>query len=122
MAPVKSYRDLEVWQKGMDLVVQVYQESKAFPNEEIFSLTSQLRRAAVSIPANIAEGHGRTHIKEYLNFLSTAYGSLMELETHILISERLCYLSSEKVQSLLQQAAELGRMLNGLMKALSTAK
>jgi len=104
------------------LVVQVYQRTTAFPREEQFGLSSQIRRAAVSVPANIAEGHGRLHRKEYLNFLSTAYGSLMELETHLLIAERLKYLPSEEVQSLLRQTAELGRMLNGLMKALAASK
>jgi len=76
----------------------------------------------VSVPANIAEGHGRSHLKEYLNFLATAYGSLMELETHLLIAERLRYLRPKEVETLLEQTAELGRMLNGLMNALSSSK
>jgi four helix bundle protein len=118
---IKSYRDLEVWQKGMELVMQVYQKTRSFPREEQFGLVGQMRRAAISIPANIAEGHGRTHLKEYLNFLSTAYGSLMELETHIILAERLTYINSE-AQALLKQTSELGRILNGLMKALAASK
>jgi len=78
---VRSYRDLIVWQKAMDLVVQCYNLTKNFPNSELYGLTSQLRRAAVSIPSNIAEGHGRSSTKAYVNHLMIAHGSLMELET-----------------------------------------
>ena len=88
---VKSYRDLEVWKKGMDLVVMCYKTTKEFPKSEIYGLASQLRRAAVSIPANIAEGHERQHSKEFLQHLSIAYGSLGEMETLVQIAERLKY-------------------------------
>lgn len=115
---VNSYRDLEVWQKGMDLVVTCYAATKNFPSDERFGLTSQLQRAAVSVPANIAEGHGRTHLKEYLNHLSIAYASLMEIETHLQIAERLNYLSSDNVTNMLSDTERLGRMLNGLKRSL----
>lgn len=117
---VNSYRDLEVWQKGMDLVVACYEAAKNFPSDERFGLISQLQRAAVSVPANIAEGHGRTHLKEYLNHISIAYGSLMEIETHVQIAERLTYLSSESVGKLLSDTERLGRMLNGLKRSLES--
>lgn len=117
---VNSYRDLEVWQKGMDLVVACYGVAKQFPSDERFGLTSQLQRAAVSIPANIAEGHGRNHLKEYLHHLSIAYASLMETETHLQIAERLSYVSSEKVQEMLSNTQRLGKMLNSLKRSLES--
>jgi four helix bundle protein len=116
---VESYRDLLVWQRGMALVEAVYRETRSFPRSEVYGLVSQMRRAAVSVPANVAEGHGRRHRKEYLHFLSTAHGSLMELETHVVIAERLGYLHPQARERLLSETEELGRMLNGLMRALS---
>jgi four helix bundle protein len=86
---VKDYRDLEIWQLGMDLAVKCYVATKAFPREELFSLTSQIRRAASSIPANIAEGQGRDHTREFLNHISIANGSLKELETHLLLANKI---------------------------------
>jgi four helix bundle protein len=86
---IKTFKDLMVWQQAMNLVEMVYLQTKTFPKEEIYGLTSQIRRAAVSFPANIAEGNGRQSRKEYLQFLSIANGSMKELETHILIAERL---------------------------------
>jgi len=86
---VKSYRDLQVWQKAMDLVAESYTLSAKLPKTETFGLASQIQRAAVSIPANIAEGHGREHLGDYLHHLSVANGSLMELETHFLVSQSL---------------------------------
>jgi four helix bundle protein len=115
---LKSYRDLEVWQKSMDLAVECYQITKKFPKSEIYGLTSQLRRAAVSIPANIAEGRERQHTKEFIQHLSIAYGSLAELETHILIGQRLNYLDSTQEKQLLEKTAEIGRMINGLRRSL----
>ena len=115
-----SYRNLEVWQKAMDLVVKCYQIAKSFPKSEIYGLTSQLQRAAVSIPSNIAEGRERQYKKEFIQHLSIAYGSLAELETHILIAERLNYLDTNKVKQVLDKTAEVGRMLNGLRKSLTT--
>ena len=115
---VSSYRDLEVWQKAMDLVVSIYSLTKSFPDSERFGLTSQIQRAVVSIPSNIAEGHGRHGLREYLNHLSMAYGSLMEVETQIQIADRLRYAEKSQVQSLLSDTQQLGRMLNGLKRSL----
>jgi four helix bundle protein len=116
---IRSYRELEVWQKAMDLVVECYRISERFPKTELYGLTSQLQRAAVSVPANIAEGQGRSHTKEFLNHLSIAYGSLMEVETHLQIAARLNYLDLPSLELLLEKGAVVGRMLNGLMQALN---
>ncbi len=115
---LRSYRDLEVWQKAMDLVVECYQVTKLFPQSELYGLTSQLQRAAVSVPANIAEGSGRQHTLELIQHLSIAYGSLAELETHIQIAGRLDYLNTKQTKRLLERTGEVGRMLNGLMRSL----
>lgn len=117
----KSYRDLLVWQKAMVLVRDVYSLTKLFPREELYGLASQLRRAAVSIPSNIAEGQARFSPKEFHHFLSNARGSLMEVETQILIAEDLGYISSELNDQLLTKSAELGRMLNGLILSIRPA-
>ena len=93
--PVNSYRDLRVWQKAMDLVLSNYEVAKQFPQSELYGLMSQIQKAAGSIPANSAEGHGREHLGDYLHHLSMANGSLMELETHFLIAGRLGYLNAE---------------------------
>jgi four helix bundle protein len=114
---VKCYRDLKVWEKAMDLVVESYRITKLLPRHEMFGLIAQIQRAAVSIPANIAEGHGREHLGDYLHHLSMARGSLMELETHFLIITRL-YISMDNVQSALDMAREVDRMLSGLTKRL----
>ena len=115
---VKGYQDLEVWQKAMDLVVMCYQATKNFPKSEVYGLASQLQRAAVSIPANIAEGRERKYSKEFIQHLSIAYSSLAELETHIQIAQRLDYISSDKTNRLLEITGEIGRMLNGLRKSI----
>lgn len=114
---VKSYKDLEVWQKAMELVVSCYQITRNFPKNEVYGLASQLQRAAVSIPANIAEGRSRKHSKEFVQYLSIAYGSLAELETHIQIAQRLNYIDSDKEEQILDKTAEIGRMINGLRKS-----
>jgi four helix bundle protein len=114
----KGYQDLEVWQKAMSLVVMCYKVTKNFPKSEAYGLTSQLQRAAVSIPANIAEGRERKYSNEFIKHLSIAYSSLAELETHLQIAQRLGYISSEKTKSLMEITAEIGRMLNGLRKSL----
>ncbi len=116
--PVRSYRDLKVWQKAMDLVVQTYQLARLLPKSEVYGLVSQMQRAAVSIPANIAEGHGREHLGDYLHHLSVANGSLMELETHLLIAKRLGYLETNQVEPVFRLTAEVGRMLSGLTSKL----
>ncbi len=114
MMPIRNYRDLLVWQKAMDLCATVYRLIEALPRHEEFGLKSQIRRAAVSIPANIAEGHGRDHLGDYLHHLSIAKGSLAEVETHLLLTTRLSYLPEAATVEALQASAEVGRMLNGL--------
>ena len=124
MPSLKSYRDLLVWQKGIDLVVIAYKATTGFPKSETYGLISQIRRAATSIPANIAEGYGRGSRKEYLQFLMVAQGSLKELETHFIVSEKLSYLTAAQKDRLLSQTDELRRMLGNLirkLKALSSA-
>ena len=116
---IRSYRDLDVWEKAMDLVVGCYRTCNAFPKAELYGLSSQLQRAAVSIPANIAEGHGRSHTREYLHHLSIAYGSLMEVETHLQIAARLNYIDDSSLLRLLDRTGEIGRMLNRLIQALN---
>jgi len=113
----KNYRDLDVWWEAMDFVVECYRMTGAFPKSEVYGLASQLQRAAVSIPANIAEGQGRQHDKEFLQHLAIAYGSLAEVETHIQIARRLEYVDGEKENQMLERAARIGRMLNGLRKS-----
>jgi four helix bundle protein len=116
---LKSYQELIVWQKAMDLVQLVYESVRAFPKEEIYGLTSQLKQAAISIPSNIAEGQGRKSTREFLHHLSIAYGSLMEVETQILIAVRLEYLSQQYANQIIERTAEIGRLINGLSNALS---
>lgn len=119
---VKSYRDLIVWQKAMDLVEAIYKSTQSFPRDELHGLTSQVRRAAVSVPSNIAEGQSRRSTKEFLHHLSIAYGSLSELETQIQIAGRLAYLRGEEAQSLLNKTAEVGRLTNGLCRSLTSRR
>jgi four helix bundle protein len=119
---IQSHRDLRVWQLAMDLTVACYDLSKVFPRDELFGLTSQLRRAAVSVPANIAEGYGREVTGSYIQFLRTAQGSLKELETHLMIAERVGIVEGPRIQPLLDAAAELGRMLRSLIRSLEGQK
>ena len=120
--PVRSYQDLTVWQKAMELVTKIYQVSNKFPRDEVFALTSQLRRAAISVPSNIAEGQGRSSRKEFIYFLGNAKGSLSEVETQILIARNLSYVSDEDLNTLLELSAEVGRILNGLLTSLREKK
>ena len=115
---VNSYRDLRVWQMGMDLVEDIYRVTRGFPSAELYGLTSQMRRAAVSVPSNIAEGHTREHLKEYLNFLSVAQGSVAELQTQVEIAVRLGYAVEADVRKLLQTTAALAKQLYSLRNAL----
>ncbi len=117
----QSYRDLVAWQKAMRLVTAIYRETKTFPVEERYRLTSQLRRAAVSVPSNIAEGQARFSAREFRRFLSNARGSLVEIETQIEIATNLGFLGRDESSSLRRQTAELGRILNGLLASISTA-
>jgi four helix bundle protein len=116
---IRDYRDLQVWQKAMDLVDQCYHLTKQFPQHEIYSLTNQIRRAAVSIPANVAEGRSRRHAREFLQHLGIASGSLSELETLMLISARLGYVSTPDCDDILERTGEIGKMLHGLKAAIT---
>ena len=118
MAEIKRYSDLSVWQKAMDVLAASYALADHFPHSEDFALRLQLRRAAVSVPSNIAEGHGRTGIGEYLHHLSIAHGSLMELETLVHVAVRLRYVQQEGVEGLFRESEEVGRMLKALMRSL----
>jgi four helix bundle protein len=115
---ILSYRDLTVWQRAMDLTDLAYDVSKTFPKDERFALTSQLQRSAVSIPSNIAEGHGREHLREYLHHLSIANGSLMELETQVAIAFRRNYVDNAGAQRCFDLSGDVGRLLAGLVRAL----
>jgi four helix bundle protein len=116
---VKSYKDLIVWQKAMDLVEMVYQTTKEFPRGELYGLTNQLRRAAVSIPSNIAEGHARKSTAEFRNFLSIARGSLAEVETQLLIARRLSYINKQRLEVILSVQVEVNKMTNALINKLT---
>jgi len=109
---------LRVWQKAVDLSVECYGLSKRFPKEETYGLMSQVRRSAVSIAANIAEGHGRKHLGDYLHHLSVAKGSLMELETHLVIAQKLEFVSNRDLESVLRKTDSVSRMLSGLITKL----
>ena len=113
-----TYRELTVWQKSMQLVTDVYRSTQCFPRDETFGLTSQLKRAVVSVPSNIAEGQGRDSQKEFVRHLSIAYGSLMEVETQLQIACNLGYLTVSGLDHLLSSTAEVGRLINGLSRSL----
>ncbi len=115
-----DFKDLIVWEKSMDLVEITYELVKKFPREEQFELASQMRRAAVSIPSNIAEGQGRKTNREFLRFLSIARGSRAELETQLLLAQRLGYLSAAQVAPALSLSSEIGKMLFSLSESLQT--
>ena len=117
----RSYRDLVAWQLAMDLVTEVYRVTKLFPVEERYGLTNQLRRAAVSVPSNIAEGQARFSAKQFHRFPGTARGSLVEIETQLEIAKNLGYLSRVQAAALLKSTAETGRVLNGLLAAIKNA-
>src|SRR5271170_2026601 len=114
----ESYKDLIAWRKAMELVTDIYRATRAFPRDELYGLTNQLRRAAVSVPSNIAEGQARFSQKEFHHFLSIARGSLAEIETQLFLAKELGYLSVTKCAALIANADELGRILNGLAAAI----
>lgn len=113
---MQTHKDLEVWQKGISLVTDIYQLTSEFPKEEVYGLTSQIRRAAVSIPSNIAEGAARQSNKEYIQFLYMALGSLMELETQLIIAQNINFIYEDSLNQLQMKIDEIGKMLNGLIK------
>lgn len=117
---VQSYQDLDVWKKSMDLVVLCYEVTRQFPDDEKFGLVSQIRRASTSIPANIAEGHGRGTPKSFVNFLWISNGSLRELETHVLIASRLGYVGESVKKDVIERTNEIGKMLNGLRRSIES--
>jgi len=114
----KSYRDLDVWQKSMRLAKRPYQITQKFPSDERFGLTNQLRRAAVSVPSNLAEGHARFGSGEFSRFISITMGSVAEIETQIFLSKDLGYITSEVTQEILAELDAIGKMLRGLAKSI----
>jgi four helix bundle protein len=116
---VKNYSELLAWQRAMDLVESVYKVTQTFPREELYGLTSQIRRAVVSIPSNIAEGQGRGPTKEFTHHLAIAYGSLCEVQTQLLIAKRLGLINEQSFQALFELSQEVARLTNGLINSLS---
>jgi four helix bundle protein len=114
----QHFKDLIVWQKAMDLVTDVYRITDTFPKREVYSLTDQIRRAAVSVPSNIAEGQAHFSKAEFVHFLRHSSGSLAELETQLLLAERLQYTDHAQTEVLLRQVIEIGKLLNGLINSL----
>lgn len=117
---MKSYRDLHVWQNGVEFIAEICRATESFPAREQYGLTSQLRRSAVSIAANVAEGHARLSTREYLRFVSISLGSLVETETHITVARRLGYFDAKQESQLLGRCDALSRMRHGLSKSLRT--
>jgi len=115
---VRGHRDLLVWQRAVDLAISVYDATTTFPQRELYGLVAQMRRGAVSVPSNIAEGHGRDHLGDYLHHLSIANGSLMELDTQFVIASRRGYLTENSARKLFDGSAEVARMLAGLTRSL----
>jgi len=113
-----GFKELDVWKKAMSLVTSVYLLTKQFPKEEMYGLTSQVRRCAVSIPSNIAEGRGKRSTKDFIRYLNIAYGSSAELETQILIAQNLGFITVETAEPIQSQIAEINRMLNGLLQSM----
>ncbi len=116
---MKTHHDLEVWKKSIDFVTTVYQVTENYPKTEIYGLTNQIRRAVVSVPSNIAEGAVRTSKKEFLQFLSISLGSLSEVETQLIVSRNLVFLSNEQYERLIPLLTEIRKMIIGLKKSLS---
>jgi four helix bundle protein len=116
---MKSFRDLRVWEQAIDLVEVIYRHTEDFPRHELYGLTNQLRRASVSVPSNIAEGKGLQTDKEFCAFLYRARGSLMEIQTQVIIAKRLQYLDEPRMNHLLQRCEQVGRSLAGLINAIS---
>ena len=116
MNTMKTHRDLDVWKKSVVLVTTVYEITKSFPKEEIYGLTNQIRRSAVSVPSNIAEGSARQGNKEFAQFLYISLGSLTELETQLIIAGNLKFLSENDYESLMESLKEIGKMLIGLIR------
>ena len=116
-----TYADLEVWRAAMELVVQIYKLTREFPRDEMYGLTSQLRRAAVSVPSNIAEGKGRSSDRELCQFLCHARGSLFEVQTQMKIAERLGYVATNDCSLVQEETVRIGQMINGLIRSVRPA-
>lgn len=119
---MKTFRDLLVWQKSMSFVTEIYNESKSFPKEETFGLTSQIRRSAVPIPSNISEGYGREGLNDYLRFLNIAIASLFELQTQLEIAYNLKYIKKEKFDKLYDFSREIERMLSSFIRSIKSRR
>jgi len=117
--PVLSYRDLIAWQKAIDLVTEIYRTTEQFPKLETYGMIAQMRRAAVNVPSSIAEGHARLSTAEFRHSLGYALGSMAEIETQIVVAQRLNYVDAEKSEYLLGRTAEVGKILRGLLKSLA---
>ena len=123
MIEIKSYKDLLIWQKGINIVVNVYELTEEFPKEEKYALTSQLKRAALSIPSNIAEGYGRNSTQSYIYFITIARGSLFELETQLILAEKLKLIKNEKLfANLMNQIVEESKMINSFITKIESSK
>jgi len=120
MVSINDFKDLKIWQKGMDIAEQCYFLTRTFPKDEIYGMVQQIRRSAVSIPANIAEGYGRSYTAEYIRFLRITQGSANELETHLILSQRVGLCQQQKVQAILVLLQEERRMIVGLIKKIDT--
>ena len=114
-----SFKDLKVWQRSKSLTVKIYTVTKNFPKEEVYGMTNQLRRAAVSIPSNIAEGHRRGYNKEFIQYLKVARGSLAEVETQVIVSGEINYIDGNIAEEISKEIEEIGKMINGLINSLS---
>ena len=115
---INSYKDLRVWQRAMDLAVRCYGITGSFPKDETYGLTSQIRRSSTSIPANIAEGHGREHTGSFIQYSRIAQGSLKELETHLILAVRLGYLDEDGTRDVMSEIDELGKMIRSMIRRL----
>jgi four helix bundle protein len=123
MTQIKSYKDLLIWEKGIDIIIKLYELVEEFPKEEMYALTSQLKRAAVSIPSNIAEGYGRNSTQSYIHFVSISRGSLFELETQLIVAQKLKFIKNERLFSeLMNQITEESKMINSFINKLESSK
>ena len=121
MSSIKSYKDLLIWQKGIQLVKEIYLICKDLPKNEVFGLQSQMKRAAISIPSNIAEGYGRNYTQNYIQFIKIARGSLLELETQVIISKELGLINENQSRKILNLIIEENKMLNAFIKSISNS-
>lgn len=119
---VRSYRDLRAWKEGMKLAEMCYETTKAFPREDVYGMTSQIRRAATAIPATLAEGYGRENLGEFVQFLRIAQGSLKELETHLILTSRVELTTTQEIAPILKRCETIGKMLRALIRSIQSKK